>query len=186
MIFVQVLAIAYAVIGALMLYLLIATRRSVGFKIFMVVLVSGLYVGTYLGLKQYQGWPVSEDLPQRFRLHSAMIVEPDKAQQSLGSIYLWIQPSSPAGTLLDEPRAYHLPYGRDVAEKVEAALRHIDEGQVVEGQLSRSQLDAQAQQNEARNNVEVNLDTANAASQTQEAGLQFTALPRHTLPPKGR
>ena len=185
MIFVQVMAIAYAVIGALLLYLLAATRRSVGFKIFIVVLVSGLYVGTYLGLKQYQGWPVSEDLPQRFRLHWAMIIEPDKAQQSLGSIYLWIQPSMPGGKLIDEPRAYHLPYGREVAEKVQSALRHIDQGKVVEGQLSRSQLDAQAQQNAARNNVEVKLDTANAATQTQEAGLQFTALPRHTLPPKG-
>lgn len=185
MIFVQVLAIAYAVIGALLLYLLAATNRSVSFKIFLVILVSSLYAGTYLGLKQYQGWPVSEELPQQFRLHWAMIIEPDKAQQANGSIYLWIQPSNPTGKLIDEPRAYHLPYGRQVAEKVENALRQIDDGKVVEGYLSRDQLDTEIKQDTARDIVDLDLESANAATPTDEARLQFTALPRHILPPKG-
>jgi hypothetical protein len=109
MISVQLLAIAYAIIGALLLYLLVATRRTVSFKIFMVVLLSGLYVSTYLSLKELQGWPVTEDLPKRFRLHWAIITEPDKAQKAVGRIYLWIQPTAPSGKLVDKPRAYYLP-----------------------------------------------------------------------------
>ena len=104
MISVQILAIAYAVMGALLLYLLIATRRTVSFKIFLVILVSGLYVGTYLGLKDLQGWPVTEELPQHFRLHWAMISDPDKSQKTTGSIYFWIQPTAPTGKLVAEPR----------------------------------------------------------------------------------
>jgi len=185
MISVQVLAIAYAVIGALLLYLLVATRRSVSFKILTVVLISGLYVGTYLGLKQLQGWPVSEELPDRFRLHWAMINEPDKAQHAQGAIYLWIQPSAPNGKLIDEPRAYHLPYELKMAEKVQDALRQIDEGQTVEGQVTRSQLAVETQESAAENNLKLNQDPANAAVPEQEAGLQFAPLPRTALPAKG-
>jgi hypothetical protein len=185
MISVQVLAIAYALIGALLLYLLVATRRSVSFKIFTVVLVSGLYMGTYLGLKELQGWPVNEELPLRFRLHWAMINEPDKAQNAQGTIYLWIQTSAPSGKLLDEPRAYHLPYDRKMAEKVENALRQIDEGQTVEGQFARAQPALEAQEANERRDLELELDPANAAASQQEAGLQFAPLPRASLPPKG-
>ncbi len=185
MISVQILAIAYAVMGALLLYLLIATRRTVSFKIFLVILVSGLYVGTYLGLKDLQGWPVTEELPQRFQLHWAMISEPDKSQKTTGSIYLWIQPTAPTGKLMAEPRAYHLPYDVKMAEKVENALRQIDEGQTVEGQLSRVELAPVAQADTTIIKVDPNLMPV-AAVQERETGLQFKALPRTSLPPKGR
>lgn len=185
MISVQVLAIAYAVIGALLLYLLVATRRSVSFKILTVMLVSALYVGTYLGLKQLQGWPVNEELPQRFRLHWAMINEPDKTLQAQGAIYLWIQPTAPSGKLVDEPRAYHLPYELKMAEKVQDALRQIDEGQTVEGQVTRSQLAVETRASDADINLKLNQDPANAGVQENEAGLQFAPLPRAGLPPKG-
>jgi len=185
MIAVQVLAIAYAVMGALLLYLLVATRRSVSFKIFTVVLISGLYVGTYLGLKELQGWPVNEPLPERFRLHWAMINEPDKAQDAQGTIYLWIQTSAPNGKLIDEPRAYHLPYDQRMAEKVENALRHIDDGKTVEGQFARAQPALETQEAGQHSKLKLDLDPANAAINQQEAGLQFAPLPRASLPPKG-
>ena len=185
MISVQVLAIAYAVMGALLLYLLMATRRSVSFKTFIVVLVSGLYVSTYLGLKELQGWPVNEALPDRFRLHWAMINEPDKAQHAQGAIYLWIQPSAPNGKLTHEPRAYHLPYEQTMAEKVQNALRQIDEGQTVDGQVTRSQLAVKVKETAEPNNLKLNLDPANAAVQERATGLQFMPLPRAALPPKG-
>jgi hypothetical protein len=185
MISVQLLAIAYAIIGALLLYLLVATRRTVSFKIFMVVLLSGLYVSTYLSLKELQGWPVTEDLPKRFRLHWAIITEPDKAQKAVGRIYLWIQPTAPSGKLVDKPRAYYLPYDAAMAEKVQNALRQIDEGQAVEGQLSRAQLASDTQANGTEIKLEPDLDPFNSAFQPPEAGLQFRALPRTSLPPKG-
>jgi hypothetical protein len=181
----QVLAIAYAVIGALLLYLLVATQRSVSFKIVTVILVSGLYVGTYLGLKELQGWPVTEELPQRFRLHWAMINEADKAQHGPGTIYLWIQPSAPNGKLIKQPRAYHLPYDLKMAEKVQDALRQINEGQIVEGQVTRAQLSDETQESAQQNDLKLNQDPANTAVQAQEAGLQFAPLPRAGLPPKG-
>ncbi|MDP4598120.1 MAG: hypothetical protein NWR61_04330 [Pseudomonadales bacterium] len=184
MISVQILAIAYAVIGALLLYLLVATRRSVTFKLFMVVLVSGLYVGTYLGLKELQGWPVEEALPKHFRLHWATINEPDKAQKAKGAIYLWIQPSVPGGKLLATPRAYHLPYELETAEKVQDALRQIDEGKIVEGQLARERLEAETTQDRS-SDMPLALDPANAAFQERDAGLEFTTLQRNNLPPKG-
>ncbi|MFT4730168.1 MAG: hypothetical protein ACI9UN_004691 [Granulosicoccus sp.] len=185
MISVQVLAIAYAVIGALLLYLLAATQRSVSFKILTVVLVSGLYAGTYLGLRDLQGWPVTEELPQRFRLHWAMINEADKAQKNPGTIYLWIQPSAPNGKLIEQPRAYHLPYDLKMAEKVQDALRQINEGQTVQGQVTRAQLSNEMQESAEQNNLKLNQDPANTAVQAHEAGLQFAPLPRAGLPPKG-
>jgi hypothetical protein len=184
MISVQVLAIAYAVIGALLLYLLVATRRSVSFKIFAVVLISSLYVGTYLGLKELQGWPVNEELPERFRLHWAMINEPDKAQNAQGTIYLWIQTSAPNGKLIDEPRAYHLPYDLKMAEKVEKALRQIGEGRPVGGQIARAQPALETQEASTKRKLELELDPANAAVSQRDAGLQFAPLPRAGLPPK--
>ncbi|MFT4631051.1 MAG: hypothetical protein ACI8PP_000816 [Candidatus Pseudothioglobus sp.] len=185
MISVQVLAIAYAVMGALLLYLLVATRRSLSFKIFTVVLISGLYVGTYMGLKELRGWPVNEALPERFRLHWAMINEPDKAQDAQGTIYLWIQTSAPNGELIDEPRAYHLPFNRKMAERVENALRQIGEGETVEGQFARAQPALQVKETDKQSKLNLELDPAKAAASRQEAGLQFAPLPRTGLPPKG-
>ena len=148
------------------------------------ILVSGLYVGTYLGLKDLQGWPVTEELPQRFQLHWAMISEPDKSQKTTGSIYLWIQPTAPTGKLMAEPRAYHLPYDVKMAEKVENALRQIDEGKIVEGQLARERLEAETTQDRS-SDMPLALDPANAAFQERDAGLEFTTLQRNNLPPKG-
>jgi hypothetical protein len=181
---VQILAIAYAVIGALLLYLLVATRRSVSFKILTVVLVSGLYGGTYLGLKELQGWPVEEELPKHFRLHWATISEPDKKLNAKGAIYLWIQPSAPGGKLMANPRAYSLPYELETAEKVQDALRQIEAGQIIEGQLALERIEAEATQKNS-NELKLDLDPANAAFQEHEAGLEFTTLQRTNLPEKG-
>jgi hypothetical protein len=72
-----------------------------------------------------------------------------------------------------------------MAEKVQDALRQIDEGQTVEGQVTRSQLAVEIRASDADINLKLNQDPANAAVQENEAGLQFAPLPRAGLPPKG-
>ena len=114
-----------------------------------------------------------------------MISEPDKSQKTPGRIYLWIQPTAPTGKLMAEPRAFDLPYDVKMAEKVQNALRQIDEGQTVEGQLSRVELAPAAQTDTPTIKVDPNLIPV-ATTQERETGLQFKALPRTSLPRKGR
>ena len=186
MISIQLLAIAYSVMGALLLYLLIATRRSLTFKILTIVLVSTLYVGTYVGLKHLQGWPVSEALPLNFRLHWALINEPDKALKQQGTIDLWVQQTSLTGQVTDKPRAYRLPYELDLAEQVQDALQQIGEGHIVEGQLDQRTMADETETNKQEEVVDASDNNTNVDNfKEKEAGLEFTTLQRSSLPPKG-
>ena len=122
----QLLAIAYAIIAALTLNIWLSTRWSTGFKVCLIVLVSGLYVGTYFGLSEIQGWPTKNPTPDSFRLLWANIDEPDKGANSDGQIYLWVRQLDLNGQIDGEPRGHKLPYRVDLAENVEDALEKME------------------------------------------------------------
>ena len=63
-----------------------------------------------------------------------MIEEPDPEAGTAGRIFIWasnLQGSFPAS----EPRAYEIPYGREVHSNLEDALRNQREGNVQIGEV---------------------------------------------------
>lgn len=74
------------------------------------------------------GWPSEARVPERFQLDWGTVVEPDKLNGSPGSIYLWVEAldenNVPAGT----PRAFRVPYSRDLADRIGHAKERIEQG----------------------------------------------------------
>ena len=81
-------------------------------------------IGTNIGAKHYESF---QKLPERFRLISAQIYEPNAIINSEGEIFLWItNMDNLAG--LGEPRSHSLPYNKEVHERVSKALVSLKNG----------------------------------------------------------
>lgn len=71
------------------------------------------------------GWPSSDPLPERFVLLAAVIDEPN-AKHS-GALYVWvnaIEMGKPAAL----PRAFRLPYAKDVHALLNESMKKVREG----------------------------------------------------------
>ncbi len=175
------LAIAYALIAALLLNIWISTRWATPIKVSIVLCVGLFYAGTYIGIRNIEGWATEEQLPESFRLVWAKTVEPDKRTGTDGQIYLWVQSLDEEGIIDDEPRAYKLPFSIQLAEKIQDALGKSEKGAEVDGKMSHKVDDVAADGQQIINDQETNL------TYFKEKGIiiEFKQRPRRTLPSKG-
>lgn len=114
------LALAYVFLLFLLLLALFRSEIGAGFKLALAALCLGFYLWHYDALLQYLGWPNGGALPARFELVGSFTVEPDLKRDEDGSIYLWLR------DLDDEsgvPRAYRLPYYKQLHRKVDDTMR---------------------------------------------------------------
>ena len=93
----------------------------------MIVLTTLFYILTYDSFKNLMGWPSNDSLPDRFRLVSAQIYEPNALINSEGSIFLWITDMDDLAGL-STPRSYSLKYNKEVHERVSKALVSLKNG----------------------------------------------------------
>ncbi len=181
---VPLLAIAYVLVAALILNVWIATGWRTGVKVSLVLLVTLLYVSTYVGLREIQGLPAEGEPPERFRLLWAKIEEPDKASRSVGHIYLWVQALDMAQSVVGEPRAYKLPWRLDLAEAVEKATNDAEAGALINGRLTREPI-APAEAGEVAATRQQHREGSETTAGGLRIQLEFTELPRTPLPAKG-
>jgi hypothetical protein len=83
---------------------------------------------SYLSIGELIGWPAEARIPEHFQLHWATMVEPDKLNGLPGSIYLWIEPLDENNMLAGAPRAFRLPYSRELADHIGHAKERIEHG----------------------------------------------------------
>jgi hypothetical protein len=122
------LAIAYALIAALLLALLVYTRFSWHAKAAAVIVTSCFYVVSFFGARGLLGWSSRDPLPPRFKLLQARIVEPHSLEGEPGAIHLWVEALDDDNRPSGVPRAYRLPYNAKLAEKTEKAIAASAEG----------------------------------------------------------
>ncbi len=121
------LAAGFAGLAALLVAALIYSRWPAWSKAVLVVLVSGFYYANYTALQGTVGWPTSEPIPEHFMLLGSSVREPDRASGDPGIIHLWV--NSLAGAQPAHwPRAYELPYSRDLHYQLQEARKRQDEG----------------------------------------------------------
>ncbi|MES1940895.1 hypothetical protein T5B8_11666 [Salinisphaera sp. T5B8] len=163
------LGAAYVALGVLVLALNIRSGWPLWVRIGCIVLVSALYFVTWHSLQDLRGWPARMALPGHFLLNASSIVEPDESQGAPGRIYLWVTPiidDEPIGI----PRAYALPYARELHTRLERARDAMRNGQLQIGTAM----------------------TDDSAPMTSEAGtfapdhqrIELRDLPEPTLPEK--
>jgi hypothetical protein len=126
--YVVLLAVAYALLGAVLLFLISYSRLSRISKISVIIIVSGFYFLVFFSLQGVQGWPAPVRVPARFQLLWTRVIEPNAAKGEPGAVYLWLEETDEANLPSGTPRAYALPYSRAFADKAEEAQAEIRQG----------------------------------------------------------
>jgi hypothetical protein len=120
--------LSYVVVAVLLLSLNLASRWHWGVKAAAIAVTSVFFAVSYGSIAGLIGWPSEARVPERFQLDWGTVVEPDKLNGSPGSIYLWVEAldenNVPAGT----PRAFRVPYSRDLADRIGHAKERIEQG----------------------------------------------------------
>ena len=71
------------------------------------------------------GWPSADKLPERFALLAAVIDEP--TARSAGGLYLWVT-ALEDGRPAAQPRAYRLPYAKDLHALLSEGMKKVRQG----------------------------------------------------------
>jgi hypothetical protein len=122
------LSVAYAVIGALLLLVLVYARLHWSLKAIAVIVTSAFYVVSFTEMRGLLGWASTDRLPPYFKLLKARIVEPHSLEGDPGSIYLWVEELDADHRPSGIPRAFRVPYNDTLADKTHAAENEIAAG----------------------------------------------------------
>ncbi len=181
---VLVLTAAYVAVAALLLNLNLASPYSRPIKALAIALVTALYIGTWHGLFGLLGWPTSSPLPENFRVLWIEVDEPEKGGSDPGAIYLWVRSVDEQGRVVGRPRAYGLPWSKQVADSAQTALSELTNGVLLNGSL--------ADATEEPSDADGEGDSAMAADgpilpnpEDERVPFEFRPVERPALPPKG-
>lgn len=150
------LTAAYALVAALLAYLLLLSRLHWVFKALATVATIALIPLTFHGVGELRGLPSDGPIPSSFRMLWAQVIEPSPLAGEKGHVFLWLQKLDAENFPVGQPRAYQLPYSEDLKIKVSEAMGKIAAGEEVQGKV-----DAEKALPEA---------TAEALAQEVEAG----------------
>jgi hypothetical protein len=164
------LGLAYAFLAALLLLVLVYGRLQWTLKLGLIVISGVFYWFSYQGWQDSQGWPTQADLPKRFLFHAVVVEEPNKKEGIEGRLFVWGSDLS-SGKPSDTPRAYVLPYGKDLHIKLDAAQREMRNGNLQLGEVGGELFEPQA----ARDNTRI---------ADKKIDLEFSKLPDPQLPEK--
>lgn len=135
------------VLVTLLLWIAIGGRGRWGIKLAMIIVVPAGTLMVWRSLDTYLGWPSPNELPERFIITGMYVREPDPKTGDAGAIYLWVRvPGARTAQLLGyrldarEPRAYRLPYDRNLHEQIAQFQRALLSGAMIGGVSRRGHL----------------------------------------------
>src|SRR5271155_410478 len=102
------IAASYVVILVLLLSLNLSSRWHWGIKATAIAITTLFFGVSYVSITGLIGWPSEARVPEHFQLHWATVVEPDMLN----------------GT----PRAFRVPYSRELADRIGRAKERIEQG----------------------------------------------------------
>ncbi len=182
-----ILGLAYAAIAALLLNLNLPNtfpkRYSRAIQISAIIVVSLLYAGTYHGSQNLRGWAIQKAPPNPFKLHWAIVEEPDKIKRTDGAIYILGQAMSANGAPKGSPRLYELPFTPELAEEIDDALNKKEDGKPLEARLSYKAANPDSEMKEIKKR-DGNKSRPDSAGDEERLKLEFRELPTPDLPPK--
>lgn len=104
---------------------LLWSRWPAWLKGLLVVGVTLFYFHAHEVIHSTWGWPSADPLPERFVLLAAVIEEP--GTRSPGALYVWVN-ALENGKPAAQPRAYRLPYAKDLHALLNEGMKKIREG----------------------------------------------------------
>jgi hypothetical protein len=130
------LSVAYALVGALLLVVLVYARLPWSLKAVAVVVTSSFYIASFLGMRGLLGWASVDGLPPSFKLLQVRIVEPHSLEGDPGAIYLWVEALDEDNRPSGIPRAFRIPYSDRLADKTDKAQSEIAAGRAQGGRAA--------------------------------------------------
>lgn len=127
------LTASYALVAALLAYLLLLTRLHWVLKLLATAATVAAIPLTFWGVGELRGLPSDGEIPSSFRMLWAQVIEPNALQGEEGRVYLWLQTLDSDNFPVGQPRAFQLPYSEDLIVKVNAAMGRISEGEQIQG-----------------------------------------------------
>ncbi len=118
---------AYVIIALLLLSLTLYSRWSWRVKATAILITSAFYVVSYFSFPPLMGWPSASRLPERFRVLSVYVVEPNKHLGTEGDIYLWVTNMEDDPNLA-KPRAYRIAYTNKLHEQLIKVTKKLRKG----------------------------------------------------------
>ena len=131
------LTAAYGLIGALLVWIVVASKLPFVARAGVVLLFAAAAPFTYYGVGELRGLPSDGPPPSSFIMHWARVVEPNPLVDDPGHVFIWLEALDDENFRSGIPRAYQLPYDEDLVRRVEAAMGMIQGGEEVAGTIDR-------------------------------------------------
>ena len=119
------LILSFAALVFLCAMALLWSRWPAWLKALLVAGVAVFYFWADGVVHNLSGWPTADALPERFTLLAAVIEEP--SNKSSGALYIWVN-AIENGKPVAQPRAYRLPYAKDLHALLNEGLKKVREG----------------------------------------------------------
>ena len=119
------LTLSLAVLALLLLLALLASRWPRWIKGLLVVGVTLFYFWSDETAHNLGGWPSADALPERFVLLAAVFEEP--TNRHAGALYVWVN-AIDNGKPAAQPRAYRLPYSKDLHALLNEGMKKARQG----------------------------------------------------------
>jgi len=126
--------LGFLLLGGALCWFIADTKGRWPLKVLLTGFLAFYSLETITALKSYKGWPADERMPQRSLLISASLREPNPPKNDPGAIFLWVIPlgmDDPSPFAYDpisgEPRAYRIPYSKQMRDQVAAAMKAMQE-----------------------------------------------------------
>tara|TARA_B100000965_G_scaffold111215_1_gene91793 strand:+ start:1359 stop:1919 length:561 start_codon:yes stop_codon:yes gene_type:complete len=174
------LIVAYVAIAALLLSFYFYSTLSKTIKIFTIFLVTLFYFFTWYSLEALLGWPSQQDMPEKFRILWIDVQEPQKKDGQEGEIYFWVKNLNASEQPFGKPRAYSIRWSEENAQKAEEALSKMDDGQILNGNISRNILSGDRKKSEGS----IYEEEGSSSSEEGEPSFEFKEIEPPALPPK--
>jgi len=127
------LSMAYTTLAVVLLVMGLRSSYKWWIKGVAVVITSAFFVVAFYKTRSLLGWPGIAALPPKFQLLWVRVLEPNRAYQEPGAIFMWVEELDENNTPSGVPRAYKLKYTAPLAEKAEKAKEQIMSGNQQQG-----------------------------------------------------
>ncbi len=119
------IVISFVVLAALAVLALLWSHWPAWLKTLLVLGVAVFYFWADEAVHQMWGWPSTDALPEKFVLLAAVIEEP--TTKTSGALYVWLQVLED-GKPGRAPRAYKLPYAKDLHALLNEGIKKARQG----------------------------------------------------------
>jgi hypothetical protein len=119
------LVLVAALLAFLSALALLWSRWPRWMKALLIVGVTGFYFHADEVVHRIWGWPSADPLPPRFVLLAAVIEEP--SAKTKGALYVWVN-ALENGKPVREPRAFRLPYAKDLHALLDEGMKKVRQG----------------------------------------------------------